>query len=256
MTKHIVNMDLADSYLIPEWSAPRNIRAVCTTRMGGFCRDEYKSFNLALHVDDDPKKVLLNRAKLVQDLNLLHQPMWLNQVHGNLCVRAGTNTGGTSLVEADASYSTQANIACVVMTADCLPILFTDKKGLWVAACHAGWRGLAQGVIQNTIDQFPGKASELLAWIGPAIGEKYFEVGNEVKQQFIQIEPIYEAYFKPNQNQRFQFDFAGLAKDMLSRLEIETFGGDWCTYQQSERFYSYRRDVQTGRMASLIWIDN
>ncbi|TQV83022.1 peptidoglycan editing factor PgeF [Aliikangiella coralliicola] len=257
---------MGDSFIHADWAAPKNVNALVTTRAGGFSQGVYASFNLAHHVDDEQAMVEKNRRKLEshirQNRNIKQYRerrsdnsislFWLDQIHSNRCVRWETPS---CLVSADASYSSGSNQVCVVMTADCLPILLTNSRGNWVAACHAGWRGLANGVIENTIACYSGPASDLMAWIGPAISQPYFEVGAEVYDQFIALNAEHELFFEPNSRHRFQFDFIGLARHKLSEAGIQVFGGKHCSFADDKRFFSYRRDGQTGRMASMIWFE-
>lgn len=245
-----------DSYRFVDWPAPSHVKAIVTTRLGGESQSVYSGFNLADHVGDDQQHVLTNRALLQRKLNLKRQPFWLNQTHSNRCVAwKETDLSKRKTTEADASYTHQAHQACVVMTADCLPILFTNQSGNWVAACHAGWRGLASGVIETTLKCYSGNQDDLIAWIGPAISQKHFEVGEDVRDVFVKLNPNSEGFFKLNLNQRYQFDFIGLARQMLVSQGLTVYGGDLCSYDDSLHFYSYRRDGQTGRMASLIWFE-
>ncbi len=245
------------NYIWADWPVPSSVKALVTTRLGGVSESVYKSFNLAEHVNDQDKYVLTNRSKLKQDLNFPQQPFWLQQVHGNSCVTWQDSSSflQDQMIEADASYANQPNQACVVMTADCLPILLTNQQGNWVAACHAGWRGLASGVVEETIKCYEGDIQDLVAWIGPAISQKHFEVGHEVREVFINLNPDNNCFFEKNSNQRYQFDFIELARQKLEASNIKVYGGDLCSYDDSKRFYSYRRDGQTGRMASLIWLE-
>jgi len=241
------------SFLDVDWPAAKPVRAVFTTRVGGVSDKPFASFNLGDHVGDLSERVAVNRARLKALIGIQNSPFWLNQVHGNQCI-AYQNLA--TIPVADASFTEASNQPLVVMTADCLPILLTNRQGSWVAACHAGWRGLAGGVIQNTVARYPGRASDLIGWIGPAISQKHFEVGKEVHATFAAQNREYQKFFKANERQRFQFDFIGLAQQILAQAEIECFGGHWCSFDDSEQFYSFRRDGETGRMASLIWIEN
>ena len=239
-------------FVKPDWPAPKNVKAVTTTRIGGASLSKYQSFNIATHVGDNAALVKENRHQLKQALNLKSDPFWLEQVHGTECLEYRVQD---SYPIADASFSNARDEVLTVMTADCLPILFTNTKGNWVAACHAGWRGLADGIIEKTVAAYDGESSELIAWIGPAISQKYFEVGDEVRQQFIDLSKAFNEFFETNSQGRFQFDFIGLAKSILTRLDVTAFGGNLCSYADFNRFYSYRRDGETGRMASLIWME-
>lgn len=242
--------------ITPNWPAPKTIKAYSTTRKGGFSEGIYASLNLGLHVDDDLDTVKRNRSLLQTELHLPTEPVWINQVHGIYVLQAD-QTSSLSDKTADASYTRQSNIVCTVLTADCLPILLCDHNASCVAAIHAGWRGLAAGVIEQTIKTMHIPGSELLAWLGPAIGPEAFEVGDEVKQQFCAVDPAAECTFKPSKNNRWLADIYSLAKQRLVQCGVTAvYGGEYCTYSDTERFFSYRRDGKTGRMASMIWIEN
>jgi YfiH family protein len=244
------------SYIEADWLAPKNVKALVTTRLGGVSESIYDSFNLAEHVDDQLSHVKENRLILQKELELAYQPFWLEQVHSSVCVNCSDiDLSKDKLIQADASYSSKPHQVSVVMTADCLPILLTNRQGNWIAACHAGWRGLASGVIQNTINCYAGEKTDLMAWIGPAISQKHFEVGNEVREIFLKLNSQYECFFEANSNQRYQFDFIGLARQLLESMCIDVYGGTLCSYADNKQFYSYRRDGRTGRMASLIWFE-
>jgi len=244
-------------WLEPDWPAPANVFAGTTTRLGGVSVAPYDSLNLGDHVGDSEDAVVANRSLLKQHRNLPAEPVWLKQVHGIAVVDA---TAVNDIPVADASFSHQSNSVCAVMTADCLPVLLCDQAGSVVAAVHAGWRGLADGVIEATIKDMGVTASKLMAWLGPAIGPKAFEVGDEVRQQFIAQDPQAAEGFQPSElssvQDRWLADIYLLARQRLARFGVEqVYGGDCCTYTDAERFYSYRRDGVTGRMASLIWLD-
>ncbi|MET1254275.1 polyphenol oxidase family protein [Aliikangiella maris] len=288
------------SLIFPQWPAPANVRAVVTTRMGGVSIGRYASLNVATHVDDNPQSVAQNRQQLLDNLptqsGLKYTIAWLNQVHGNQCIEVSQSTPQNQT--ADAAFTTKKNIICNVMTADCLPVLFANRQGSWVAACHAGWRGLLAGVIENTVNQYinveqhikqkdsintqfvkdqsstiniasniasnnkpqlQSSTNDLIAFIGPAISQRHFEVGSEVFTQFVSKNKQYTSFFRPAHNQfsaqKYDFDFVGLARFIMQQMGIEVFGGEWCSFNDEQRFYSYRRDGQTGRMASLIWIE-
>lgn len=241
----------ASEIIHPDWPAPKNVSAISTTRLGGISAGIYASNNLALHVSDDVSVVEQNRENLVNRCKLPKQIKWLTQTHGTVAVDASDSN-----CEADASYSDRAKQVCVVMTADCLPILLCDKSGEQVAAIHAGWRGLLNGVIENTLDKFQGKNSEILAWLGPAIGQSAFTVGHEVYDAFIQHRSDSKNHFQPTKNNKYLANMVGLARLRLNIAGITSiFGGKYCTYTDEKRFYSYRRDGVCGRMASLIWLD-
>lgn len=238
-----------------DWPAPTNVCAGVTTRMGGYSLPPYDSFNLANGVGDQPNKVRVNRALLKKNLNLPAEPVWLKQVHDTTVIAADKLSTQTQ-PEADASFSQSANIVCAVLVADCLPLLVCNKNGTEVAAIHAGWRGLAAGVIENTIASLHSPANQLLAWLGPAIGPEVFEVGEEVYTQFTQALTESHSAFRPSPNGRWVANIYILAQQRLSHCGITAiFGGNFCTYTQPQQFFSYRRDKQTGRMASLIWFE-
>lgn len=239
-----------NNFIFPNWNAPENVHAVMTTRIGGVSKSPYDSFNLATHVEDDSEHVLENRRFLKTTLNLPTQPFWLEQIHSNIVVEASTDL---ILPKADASFTTQENVVCVVMTADCLPVLMCSKNGEKIAAIHAGWRGLESGIISRTIEAL--KTKELIVWFGAAIGANCFEVGDDVHNAFLKKSADYSSAFKENGSQ-WLCDIYQLAQIELAQLDItDVFGGQFCTVSNSERFYSYRRDKQTGRMATLIWRD-
>lgn len=238
------------SWIVADWPAPAGIRAGVTTRRGGVSRGPFASFNLAAHVGDDPAAVDQNRARLCQLLQLPAEPRWLNQVHG---IQVCTDTApGTT---ADASVSRQPGQVCVVLTADCLPVLFCDKAGQVVAAAHAGWRGLAAGVVVETVHRMGVDAGNLLAWLGPAIGPQAFEVGEEVRSAFLALGPEYARAFKAHTTGKWWMDIYAAARLQLAGLGLTgIYGGGECTVTDADRYYSYRRDRETGRMASLIWM--
>ncbi|MDQ7050578.1 MAG: peptidoglycan editing factor PgeF [Enterobacterales bacterium] len=245
------------SFLIkPNWPAPNHISAFSSSRLGGFSQAPYDSLNLASHVGDNATSVDKNRQELARRLQLPSTPLWLSQQHTNRVVHFNHEslTQDKPLI-ADASYTQTSSKVCVVMTADCLPILLCDKKGEWVAAVHAGWRGLAGGILQHTIARYGDDYGQLIAWIGPAIGPRQFEVGQEVHQQFVEQNADWEKFFEPTMQTHYNCDLIGICKDILTKLNITTYGGHWCSYSDKQ-FYSYRRDGNTGRMASLIWINN
>ena len=236
------------NFVVPNWNAPPNVHAVMTTRNGGVSKSPYDGFNLATHVDDDLETVLENRRLLRTELSLPNEPFWLEQIHSNLVVEAPT---GLILPQADASFSNQKNMVCVVMTADCLPVLMCSMDGTQIAAIHAGWRGLESGIISNTVAAL--KTNELIVWLGAAIGAERFEVGNDVHDTFLKKSADYATAFKAREN-GWLADIYALARIELAHLGItQVYGGEFCTVTDADRFYSYRRDKQTGRMATLIW---
>lgn len=287
-------------WIVPDWPAPASVAALCTTRLGGVSRGPWHSLNLGTNGGDDPAAVAQNRRILGGYLPA--KPRWLRQVHGTTVIR---NAGDHSLTEAsvtepdgddpedsqesarpdalpavaDAQWSDVNSAVCVVMTADCLPVLFCDRQGTRVAAAHAGWRGLAAGVLENTVAALGTPPGELLAWLGPAIGPEVYQVGGEVRAAFLAAEgecgpapagsptaarasrlddmaqqPAAAAAFKPD-GDRWLFDLYAMARHRLQRAGVgHISGGDFCTFTDSKRFFSYRRDNVTGRMASLVWL--
>jgi YfiH family protein len=240
-------------FITPSWPAPANVKALQTTRIGGVSHAPYDSLNLGAHVNDDAIAVANNRQLLSPYLP--SKPVWVNQVHGVEVIDAAQST---CLQNADASFTTQANVVCVTMTADCLPVLICDKAGTVVASVHAGWRGLCDGAIEAAVNKLPVEKSEILAWLGPAIGPDAFEVGDEVRQQFMQHDSNAELAFKPH-GEKWFCNMYMIAQQRLNKLGVtHIFGGsineDFCTYTDEARFFSFRRDNVTGRMASLIWL--
>lgn len=242
----LTNQDI----IVPEWPAPANVKAMQTTRKGGVSLAPFDTLNLAAHVNDDARGVAHNRQLLNQYLP--SEPVWLNQVHGIKVVDASNIT---YLPDADASFSKQKYVVCVAMTADCLPILLCDNLGTVVIAIHAGWRSLCDGVIEASVRAIPVDTVNLMAWLGPAIGPKAFEVGSEVRTQFIDNDIDAKSAFVPYAEQ-YLGDLYEIAKLRLYRLGIkQIYGGNFCTYTDKERFFSYRREGETGRMATFIWLD-
>ena len=240
-----------NTFLIPDWPAPAGIRACVTTRANGVSVAPFDSFNLGDHVGDDPVAVAHNRQRLTQIFDV--QPAWLSQVHGVVVAPADPQ----QIAEADASWTATPGIACTVMTADCLPALFCDRAGTRVAAAHAGWRGLAAGVLEAAALSLNVEPCDILVWLGPAIGPKAFEVGGEVRDVFIKDMPHAGTAFVPSINAgRFMADIYALARLRLARCGITAvYGGGFCTVTDP-RFYSYRRSPRTGRFASLVWIES
>ncbi|TIH09844.1 peptidoglycan editing factor PgeF [Pseudomonas leptonychotis] len=238
-------------WLTPQWPAPARVRTCVTTRSGGVSLAPFDNCNLGEHVSDDPQAVAKNRQRLVSLLGC--KPAWLQQVHGVTVVEANP----ALVPEADASWTSTPGMACTVMTADCLPVLFCDRAGTRVAAAHAGWRGLAGGVLEATLDKLAVPADQVLVWLGPAIGPQAFEVGAEVREAFVGQHAHAAAAFQPGANPgKFMADIYQLARIRLAARGVEAVcGGDFCTVNDS-RFFSYRRSAQTGRFASLIWLSN
>jgi YfiH family protein len=246
--------------LRPDWPAPANVHAFVTTRAGGVSGGPWASLNLGDHVGDDPAAVAENRRRL--RAHLPAEPVWLRQVHGIHCCDAQVLSGAGSAMppEADAALSRAPGVVCAVLTADCLPLLLCDEAGSAVAAAHAGWRGLAGGVIESTVAALGVPGERLLAWLGPAIGPGNFEVGDEVRAAFVAHDAQAAAAFAARAEGKWLCDIYLLARQRLAALGVRrVFGGneagaDFCTVRDAARFYSYRRDGVTGRMASLIWL--
>lgn len=241
------------NWITPVWPAPANVRSVCTTRHGGVSEAPFDRLNLGDHVGDNPYAVARNRIIVGDTLQLPSEPLWLQQVHG---VEVCRMDAGACYPSGDASMAAGKGQVCVVMTADCLPVLFCNKAGTKIAAAHAGWRGLEAGVLERTIDSLNGNPADMLAWLGPAIGPDAFEVGPEVRAAFMRHDPAAAAAFQPSANDgKWLADIYQLARQRLNAAGVTAiYGGNFCTYTDAERFFSYRRDGQTGRMASLIWM--
>jgi hypothetical protein len=241
-----------DAYIVPDWPAPRRVRALSTTRRGGFSQPPFDGFNLGMHVGDDACSVAANRAQLTRDASLPGVPGWLNQVHGNRVIMAQE---GPVTAAADGAIAVVAGRVCVAMTADCLPVLLCDRKGTRVGVAHAGWRGLVKGVLGAAVTAMQCAPEEIMAWLGPAIGPDAFEVGDEVRRAFLARSPATGRCFRPSPPGRWLADLYGLARLQLQSLGVGAiYGGGWCTCSDPERFFSYRRDGVTGRMATLIWL--
>jgi YfiH family protein len=244
--------DPLQSLIFPDWPAPKQVRAVTTTRLGGVSTGPFASFNLGDHVGDDRGCVAANRKRLTQLLKLPAAPLWLNQTHGREVVNADREM---SSVIADAAYARRSARVCAVLTADCLPVLLCDRAGRCVAAVHAGWRGLAAGVLGSTLASLACDPAQMLAWLGPAIGPQAFEVGEDVKAAFLALDQAYAECFKPSPRGRWLANLYGLAHRHLRTQGVQAiYGGNWCTVTDAEHFFSFRRDGRTGRMASLIWL--
>lgn len=241
----------AVDWIVPDWPAPARVRALSTTRLGGVSPAPWDSLNLGTHVQDEPARVAANRAILRAQLPT--EPAWLNQVHGTKVVDAATVTGTP---DADAAVTRTPGAVCVVMTADCLPVLLCDRAGTVVGAAHAGWRGLHAGVIEATLAAMQVTPGEVLAWLGPAIGPAAFEVGDEVRTAFVADDPAAASAFRPGEAPgKWWADLYALARLRLARIGVAgVTGGGLCTVADRRRFFSYRRDGLTGRMASLVWL--
>jgi polyphenol oxidase len=239
-------------FIYPDWPAPANVQAFCTSREGGVSQGVFASQNLGTHVGDDVQAVMQNRALLKTSALLPSEPGWLNQVHGTDVLMLDDWQG--DLVNADAAVCGTPGKVCVVMTADCLPLLFCDSKGRQVAAAHAGWRGLCNGVIEQTLKLFANPA-DVMVWLGPAIGPAAFEVGAEVRAAFVAHNTGANRAFVPTGSGKYLADLYLLARQRLKAVGVsQIYGGQHCTFSEPEQFFSYRRDGQTGRMASLIWL--
>ncbi|RPI14011.1 MAG: peptidoglycan editing factor PgeF [Lysobacterales bacterium] len=235
-----------------DWPAPPHVRVVSTTRPGGVSVGAYASFNLAAHVGDEPAHVERNRRALRAAAGLPAEPLWLEQVHGTAVARHGP---AGAVPRADAAVSFEQSEVCAVMTADCLPVVFTDRVGSCVAVAHAGWRGLQAGVLEATFTALTARPEDVLAWLGPAIGPGAFEVGAEVRAAFVGRLPGSDAHFQFNAAGRYQADLYALARLALAGAGVTAvYGGGWCTASAPETFFSFRRDGVTGRMATLAWL--
>lgn len=243
-------MTNSNFYLTPHWDAPKHIHAAMTLRNGGVSKAPFASLNPATHVGDDLKAVTTNRLIIKELLSLPTEPVWLEQSHSNRVICADS----ALVKQADASFTAQAGVVCVVLTADCLPLLFCSTDGKKIAAVHAGWRGLLNGIITQTVSAL--QTNRLLVWLAPAIGANCFEVGTEVRDAFIAKNAQFADAFMPHHNEKWLADIYQLARIELLKLGVtKIYGGEFCTMTDAARFYSYRRDAQTGRMATLIWKD-
>lgn len=244
-------MALPEHCIVPDWPAPANVKALQTTRHGGVSAAPYDTLNLGMHVGDNPQAVARNR-QLLEPL-VPSEPVWLEQVHGTVVANADA---ASCRVQADACIARHRGAVCVVMTADCLPILLCDEAGTVVAAVHAGWKGLAAGVIEATVNAMEVAPHRLIAWLGPAIGQEAFEVGAEVRAAFIAHQArAAEAFVAHGGQGKYHADLYLLARQRLEALGIrKVSGGNYCTYHQKDKFFSYRRDGVTGRMGTFIWL--
>lgn len=240
------------NFIIPDWPAPEHVKALTTTRVGGVSTGPYDSFNLGDHVGDNSLHVNQNRTSLLKQAELPEPPRWLSQNHGCRVVDSSQWVIGD---QADAIVSHTPNHVCPILTADCLPILLCNKQGDNVAAIHAGWRGLANGIIEQTIAKLSKDKSELMAWLGPAIGPEQFEVGPEVVDVFVQHNALAQYAFQQTDDTHYLANIYLLARQRLQAVGVSAiYGGQFCTVTESKQFFSYRRDTATGRMASIIWI--
>lgn len=249
-----MNSDPGDLVFIePDWPAPARVRALTTTRSGGISESPWHSLNLGDHVGDNPAHVVENCQRLADTIGLpANRIAWIRQTHGTRMARFP----GPENPEVDASFTSETGLACAILTADCLPVVFCNTAGSKVAAAHAGWRGLCNGILENTAQEI-GDPENTLAWLGPAIGPDQFEVGPEVREAFLAHNREAAAAFKPSPNRpgHFLANLCQLARQRLNSAGItRIYGGTHCTVTESDRFYSYRRDGTTGRMATLIWL--
>lgn len=246
--------DLPPQWIVPHWPVPGGVRAFSTTRAGGSSSDPYSSFNIGTAVGDQPAAVAANRA-LLREL-LPGEPCWLKQVHGTRVIDAGEDRGGPA--EADAVVTRTAGVVLAIQSADCLPVLLADRQGRVIAAAHAGWRGLCDGVIENAVRSMDVPGGSIVAWLGPAIGPASYEVGEDVYNAFLdQDENADSAFVARIAPGKYLMDLYALARQRLARMGVaDVHGGDWCTLRETDRFFSYRRDGQTGRMATLLWLES
>lgn len=243
---------MMNDWIRPDWPAPAHVRAVSTTRSGGVSSGPYASLNLGDHVGDADDAVKENRRRVQDVLALTNPPRWLRQVHGTRVARLD---GETIRDPADASVASRAGEVCVIMTADCLPILLCDRAGTVVAAAHCGWRSMSAGVLENTVQAMWVERGALMAWLGPAIGPGAYEVGDDVLQAFVDHDVNATAAFTPKPNGKWLCDLYALARIKLEALGVRAiYGGGFCTFGDKERFFSYRRDGECGRMGTLIWL--
>jgi polyphenol oxidase len=243
------------AWLKPEWPAPAGVRALSTFRSGGVSAAPYASLNLGGHVGDLAQAVAENRRRLTAAAGLPAEPAWLTQVHGTnvIDLDAAADRAG---VPADAAFTRRRGRVCAILTADCLPVLLAADSGDLVAAAHAGWRGLAGGVIEATVQALPVAPDQLMAWLGPAIGPRHFEVGAEVREAVLAGDPGAKSAFAANARGRFMADLSALARRRLAALGIDrVYGGGQCTFADENRYFSHRRDGATGRQASVIWLE-
>ncbi|WGW00961.1 peptidoglycan editing factor PgeF [Vibrio sp. YMD68] len=237
--------------IIPNWNAPSCIKAVSSTRVGGVSLPPYDGLNLGTHVGDDVALVEQNRTLFAEQCAMPSQPVWLNQTHSTHIIEVKAPT--EKVLDADGVFTRSHNVVCSAMAADCLPVLLTNTSGTQVAAVHAGWRGLAGGIIENAVNQFDG---DVIAWLGPAIGATAFEVGEDVLHAFCLFDENADRAFMPIENNKWLANMTMLATQRLKRVGVNhIFSSDMCTYQQKRDFFSYRRDGITGRQAVFIWIE-
>ena len=240
--------------LYPQWPAPARVRALSTTRKGGVSGTPWHGLNLGDHVGDSINAVTRNRIVLSEAARLPGEPVWLQQVHG--CIVTDAREGNRGC-EADAALADEPGQVCAVLTADCLPVLLCDQDANQVAAVHAGWRGLASGIVESTLQRFDARNGDIMAWLGPAIGARAFEVGVDVRDAFVSSDNAAAQAFRQKDDEHWLCDLYMLARQKLAGQGVTgIYGGGYCTYTDKNRFFSYRRDGQTGRMASMIWLES
>jgi YfiH family protein len=246
-------MSLPSAWIVPDWPAPRGVRAFVTTRAGGVSEGEYGALNLGRHGGDDPDRVARNRA-IVREF-LPGEPAWLAQVHG-AGVADLDDPAQQALPRADAAATSTQGRPAVVLTADCMPVFLADRTGARVAVAHAGWRGLAAGVLENAVAALRCAPGDAVAWLGPAIGPEAFEVGPEVREAFVRVDERAAEAFVPGRPGKLMADLYALARQRLARAGVrETHGGGFCTFGEPGRFFSYRREPRSGRMGAFIWLE-
>lgn len=246
-------MTLPREWVVPDWNAPARVRAFVTTRHGGVSRGEFASMNIGTRSGDDPANVQANRRILRGHLPA--EPRWMAQVHG-VQVADLDRFGSDEVPTADAAVTRSPGRVAVVSTADCMPLFLCDVAGTRVAVAHAGWRGMAAGVIENTVRALGSDPSRTLAWMGPAIGPEAFEVGPEVRAQFVDADPAADSAFKPHRTGKYLADLYALARQRLARAGVtRVHGGGFCTFGDAENFFSYRRAQKSGRMGACIWME-
>lgn len=265
-------------WIVPDWPAPAKVRAMSTTRLGGVSTGVYASLNLGLHVGDAAESVAENRQRLRAELDLHKEPHWLKQTHSAHVATIGhlkntlspaavgergrvrgsaqaTQAGNLDATAADAAITQSTDEVCAIMTADCLPVLFCDRAGTTVAAAHAGWRGMSAGVLEATVAAMAVAPGDLLVWLGPAIGPQAYEVGAEVQAAFVRAQAAAAGAFRAGRPGKWFCDLYALARLRLQSVGVRhIYGGGFCTFTESRRFFSYRRDGECGRMATLIWL--
>jgi YfiH family protein len=241
--------------IIPDWNVPPQVHALVTTRVGGVSKGTHASLNLGLRCGDEVDAVLENRRRLQAVLPAA--PIWLRQVHGRGVLVASPAHAGAEEHQADACIATRPGTVCAVLVADCMPVLLAEESGGAVGVAHAGWRGLSSGVLEAAVAAFPCAPSRLVAWLGPAIGPRVYEVGEEVRAVFVAHDASAASAFTPTRPGHWLADLYALARQRLARCGVtRVAGGEFCTYSEPERFYSFRRDRVTGRMAALVWLEH